>query len=60
VRGASKLKSIVDTFASKRLLNRELTPDLVMTDHLVPGVFETELARLLRGRRPWIKTLVVR
>jgi PAS domain S-box-containing protein len=42
-----------------RLLNRGVVPDLVVTDHLMPGLSGTELARYLQGSRPMIKVLVV-
>ena len=42
-----------------RLLNRGVTPDIVITDHLMPGMSGTELARMLRGDRPSIKVLIV-
>jgi CheY-like chemotaxis protein len=42
-----------------KLLNRGLRPDLVLTDHLMPGMSGTELARTLRHDRPSIKVLVV-
>jgi PAS domain S-box-containing protein len=42
-----------------RLLNRGLIPDIVVTDHLMPGMTGTELARLLRSDRPSTKVLIV-
>jgi PAS domain S-box-containing protein len=42
-----------------RLLNRGLNPDIVVTDHLMPGMTGTDLARTLRGEWPSIKTLIV-
>ena len=42
-----------------RLLNRGVTPDIVVTDHLMPGMSGTELARLLRSDWPSIKVLIV-
>ncbi|MCW8086091.1 PAS domain S-box protein [Sabulicella glaciei] len=42
-----------------RLLNRGLNPDVVVTDHLMPGVSGTDLARRLQAERPSIKVLVM-
>jgi PAS domain S-box-containing protein len=42
-----------------RLLNRGLTPDVVVTDHLMPGMSGTELARQVQSERPGIKVLIV-
>ncbi|GJD97207.1 PAS domain S-box protein [Methylobacterium iners] len=42
-----------------RLLNRGVRPDLVVTDHLMPGMSGTELAAVLRRDRPSIKLLIV-
>lgn len=38
--------------AALRLVDEGLTPDLLMTDHLMPGMTGTELARALRARQP--------
>jgi PAS domain S-box-containing protein len=35
------------------------TPELLITDHLMPGMTGVELARLVRQRRPKTKTLIV-
>jgi CheY-like chemotaxis protein len=37
--------------AALRLVEEGLTPDLLMTDHLMPGMTGTELAQALRARR---------
>jgi PAS domain S-box-containing protein len=42
-----------------RLLNRGLNPHLVVTDHLMPGMSGTELARILLSERHGIKVLVI-
>jgi CheY-like chemotaxis protein len=41
------------------LLNRGLRPDLLVTDHLMPGMNGTDLARSVRSARPNIQVLVV-
>ncbi|MBP1805218.1 PAS domain S-box protein [Rubellimicrobium aerolatum] len=40
-------------------LDGGLAPDLVITDHLMPGMHGTDLARLLRARRPGLPVLVI-
>jgi CheY-like chemotaxis protein len=42
-----------------RLLNRGLNPQLVVTDHLMPGMSGTELARTVQSQRQGIKILVI-
>lgn len=42
-----------------RMLNDGLRPDLLVTDHLMPGMNGTELARELRNRLPGTPVLVV-
>jgi CheY-like chemotaxis protein len=42
-----------------RLMNRGLNPDVVVTDHLMPGMSGTDLARVLQREWPLIKVLVV-
>lgn len=41
------------------LLNGGLSPELLVTDHLMPGMNGTELARLVQSDRPGIKVLIV-
>ncbi len=41
------------------MVNQGLRPDLLVTDHLMPGMSGTELARLLRSQQPAIKVLVI-
>jgi CheY-like chemotaxis protein len=45
--------------AALGLLDEGLEPDLIVTDHLMPGMSGTDLARLLRERRPSLKLLIV-
>ncbi|MDP1027736.1 PAS domain-containing protein [Sphingomonas sp. KR1UV-12] len=42
-----------------RLVDGGLTPDLLVTDHLMPGMNGTELARELLRRLPGTRTLIV-
>jgi CheY-like chemotaxis protein len=42
-----------------RLTRSGLRPDLLVTDHLMPGVSGTDLARRLRAERPDLPVLVV-
>jgi signal transduction histidine kinase/CheY-like chemotaxis protein len=42
-----------------KLVGRGLRPDLLVTDHLMPGMSGTELARALMESRPTIKVLIV-
>jgi PAS domain S-box-containing protein len=42
-----------------RLLNRGLNPDILVTDHLMPGLSGTDFAVQLRSERRAIKVLVV-
>jgi signal transduction histidine kinase/CheY-like chemotaxis protein len=44
---------------ASRLLDRGLSPDFVVTDHLMPGMSGTELARQLQVSRPSVKVLVI-
>lgn len=41
------------------LLDRGLNPQLVITDHLMPGMSGTELARIVQSQRRGIKILVI-
>ena len=41
------------------LLDTELQPDLVITDHLMPGMSGAQLARELKARRPDLPVLIV-
>jgi signal transduction histidine kinase/CheY-like chemotaxis protein len=45
--------------AALEAINAGLTPDLLITDHLMPGMTGVQLARLIRERRPAIKILIV-
>ena len=42
-----------------KLVDRGLQLDVLITDHLMPGMTGTELARMLQGSRPGTKVLVV-
>jgi CheY-like chemotaxis protein len=42
-----------------RLVHEGLAPDLLMTDHLMPGMTGTELAREIQARRPGTPVLIV-
>lgn len=42
-----------------RLVDGGLAPDVVVTDHLMPGMTGTDLARALKARRPAPKLLVI-
>ena len=42
-----------------QLVDRGLQPDVLITDHLMPGMTGTELARMLQGSRPGTKVLIV-
>jgi CheY-like chemotaxis protein len=42
-----------------RLIGEGLYPDLVVTDHLMPGMSGVDLARNLRSRRPGLPVLIV-
>ena len=42
-----------------RMVGEGLHPDLVVTDHLMPGMSGLDLARHLRSRRPDLPVLIV-
>jgi CheY-like chemotaxis protein len=42
-----------------RLIDEGLQPDLVVTDHLMPGMTGVDLAKALRISRPGISLLIV-
>jgi CheY-like chemotaxis protein len=42
-----------------RLIGEGLQPDLVVTDHLMPGLSGLDLARSLQSRRPDLPVLIV-
>ena len=42
-----------------KLIDRGLKPDVLITDHLMPGMSGTDLARILQESRPGTKVLVV-
>lgn len=41
------------------LLDGGLVPDVVVTDHLMPGMSGEDLVRVLQGRRPQLRSLIV-
>jgi CheY-like chemotaxis protein len=41
------------------MIGRGLKPDLLVTDHLMPGMTGTELARRLRSEQPRLAVLIV-
>jgi PAS domain S-box-containing protein len=45
--------------AALRLLDQGLRPDLIVTDHLMPGLTGTELARIAQSRLPGTRLLIV-
>jgi PAS domain S-box-containing protein len=54
--------TVIDTDSAEdalRLLTEGLVPSLVVTDHLMPGMTGTELARKVRKRHPEIPVLLV-
>ena len=42
-----------------RLIRDGLRPDLLITDHLMPGMNGTELARIIRSEQPGVQILIV-
>ncbi|MFY9956400.1 ATP-binding protein [Bradyrhizobium sp.] len=42
-----------------RLIRNGLSPDLLVTDHLMPGMNGTDLARIARSERPGVQVLLV-
>jgi PAS domain S-box-containing protein len=53
---------VVETSSAEeamRVLNRGLNPQIVVTDHLMPGMSGTELARTLRSERAGLKVLII-
>lgn len=42
-----------------RLVDAGMTPDILVTDHLMPGICGDELARTLRARQPKLPILIV-
>lgn len=52
------VKEAGDAAAALRVLD-DYSPDLVITDHLMPGITGTELAGLVRERFPKVPTLIV-
>jgi CheY-like chemotaxis protein len=42
-----------------KLIDDGLAPDLLVTDHLMPGLSGTELARIVQARHPGLPVLIV-
>jgi signal transduction histidine kinase/CheY-like chemotaxis protein len=42
-----------------RLIGNGLRPDLLVTDHLMPGIDGTDLARMVRSHRPEVQVLII-
>jgi CheY-like chemotaxis protein len=42
-----------------RLLGGGLSPEIVISDHLMPGMSGTELARVVQGRWPRTRVLII-
>jgi PAS domain S-box-containing protein len=45
--------------AALRAIDAGLQPDILVTDHLMPGMTGVELAHAVKGRRPAMKVLIV-
>ena len=45
--------------AAMKLINEGLAIDLLVTDHLMPGITGADLARTIRGNRPDLPVLIV-
>ncbi|USI74730.1 PAS domain-containing protein [Sphingomonas morindae] len=45
--------------AALRMIREGLAPDLLLTDHLMPGMSGAELARTLRAERPALPVLII-
>ena len=54
--------AVVETSSAEEalaLIEGGLSPDVVVTDHLMPGMTGTDLARLLKERRPGMPVLII-
>jgi len=54
--------AVVETSSAEEalaLIEGGLEPDVVLTDHLMPGLTGTDLARLLKARRPAMPVLII-
>jgi PAS domain S-box-containing protein len=54
--------AVVETASAEEalgLIEGGLVPDVVITDHLMPGMTGTDLAHVLKGRRPGIPVLII-
>jgi CheY-like chemotaxis protein len=54
--------AVVETASAKEalaLIEGGLVPDVVITDHLMPGMTGTDLAHVLKGRRPGMPVLII-
>jgi CheY-like chemotaxis protein len=41
------------------MVRKGFAPDIVVTDHLMPGMTGAELVNILRAERPTLRTLIV-
>jgi CheY-like chemotaxis protein len=53
------VKEAASAEAALATIDAGLVPELLITDHLMPGMTGVQLARLVREREPKIKTLIV-
>jgi CheY-like chemotaxis protein/two-component sensor histidine kinase len=54
--------AVVETASAEEalaLIEGGLVPDVVITDHLMPGMTGTDLAHVLKGRRPGMPVLII-
>jgi PAS domain S-box-containing protein len=54
-----KVHEAASAEAALDIIDAGLAPDLLITDHLMPGMTGVELARVVRARRPNTKILIV-
>jgi PAS domain S-box-containing protein len=54
-----RVQEVPSAEAALQAIDSGLEPDLLITDHLMPGMTGVELAHLVRSRRPQTKILVI-